>query len=111
PLRGARGGGPMSAPNGKKAEPRLDVDKTREKLARLGLEHVAEQLEDKLTAAARDEIPPYRFLDQLLARVVGARAERPFRTSLRLSGTPPGMSGSGLSGPPAERLTWSTCDR
>jgi hypothetical protein len=48
----------VSAPNGKKAEPRLDLDKTREKLARLGLEHVAELLEDKLTAAARDEIPP-----------------------------------------------------
>ena len=34
----------MSAPNGKKSEPRLDVDKTRETLTRLGLEHVAEVL-------------------------------------------------------------------
>ena len=54
----------------KKSEPRLDLDRTREKLARLGLEHVAERLEDKLTAAARDEIPAYRFLDEILDEVM-----------------------------------------
>jgi len=37
--------------NQKKTEPKLDLDRTREKLARLGLEHVAELLEDKLGAS------------------------------------------------------------
>jgi len=42
----------------KRPEPKLDLDRTREKLARLGLEHVADRLEDKLSAAASDEIQP-----------------------------------------------------
>lgn len=82
----------MSTPNGKKGEPRLDLDATREKLARLGLDRVAELLEDKLSAAARDEIPPYRFLEQILDDELGSREERRIRTSLRLSGIPPGMT-------------------
>lgn len=82
----------MSAQSGKKTEPKLDLDRTREKLARLGLEHVAELLEDKLSAAARDEIPPYRFLDEILDEELGSREERRIRTSLRLSGIPPGMT-------------------
>lgn len=82
----------MSNQSAKKSEPRLDLDKTREKLARLGLEHVAELLEDKLSAAARDEIPPYRFLDEILDDELGSREERRIRTSLRLSRIPPGMT-------------------
>jgi hypothetical protein len=62
--------------NQKKTEPKLDLDRTREKLARLGLEHVAKLLEDKLSAAARDEIPPYRFLDEILDDELGSREER-----------------------------------
>ncbi|MEQ1895523.1 MAG: ATP-binding protein, partial [Planctomycetota bacterium] len=76
----------------KKTEPKLDLDRTREKLARLGLEHVAKLLEDKLSAAARDEIQPYRFLDEILDDELGSREERRIRTSLRLSGIPPGMT-------------------
>jgi hypothetical protein len=60
----------------KRPEPKLDLDKAREKLARLGLEHVANQLEEKLSAAARDEIPPYRFLDAILDDELGSREER-----------------------------------
>ena len=74
--------------NSKKADVRLDLDATREKLTRLGLEHVAGLLEDKLSAAARDEIPPYRFLEQILDDELSSREERRIRTSLRLSGLP-----------------------
>jgi DNA replication protein DnaC len=80
----------MSTP--KKTEPKLDLDRTREKLTRLGLEHVAKLIEDKLSAAARDEIQPYRFLDEILDDELGSREERRIRTSLRLSGIPPGMT-------------------
>ena len=80
----------MSAP--KKNEPRLDLDATREKLSKLGLERVAELLEDKLSEAARDEIPAYRFLEKILDDELGSREERRIRTSLRLSGIPPGMT-------------------
>jgi len=82
----------VSTPHDKKTEPRLDLDRTREKLTRLGLEHVADLLEDKLSAATRDEIPPYRFLEEILDDEPGSREERRIRTSLRLSGIPPGMT-------------------
>lgn len=80
----------------KKTEPKLYLDCTREKLARLGLEHVAKLLEGKLSAAARDEIQRRSSRINFSTRsstTSSARArERRIRTSLRLSGIPPGMT-------------------
>jgi DNA replication protein DnaC len=82
----------MSGANGKKPEPRLDLDATREKLERLGLVRAAELLEEKLSQAARDEVPAYRFLEGVLEDELSSREERRIKTSMRLSGIPPGMT-------------------
>ena len=81
PLRSARGGGPMSGGNGKKTEPQARPrSSTREKLARLGLEHVAE------AARGQAQRPP--------------RATRSSRTvsSTRSSTTSSARARSGASG-------------
>jgi DNA replication protein DnaC len=77
----------MSAP-----KPRVDLDATRERLARLGLVHAADQLGDRVTAAIKDSVSPHRFVDELLDAELGAREERRVRTSLRLSGLPLGQT-------------------
>lgn len=80
-------------PSAKKPEePRLDLDTTREKLARLGLGYAAELLVERLTEAARDEVPAHRFLERFLDDELGSREERRVRTSLRLSGLPTGQT-------------------
>ena len=76
----------------KSDEPRLDLDATREKLTRLGLARAAEVLADKLTEAAREEVPAHRFLDRFLDDELASREERRVRTSLRLSGLPTGQT-------------------
>ena len=72
--------------------PRLDLDATREKLSRLGLSHASEIVAEKLTEAAREEVPAHRFLDRFLDEELAAREERRIRTSLRLSGLPTGQT-------------------
>jgi DNA replication protein DnaC len=75
----------MSAP-----KPKVDLDVTRERLARLGLAHAADLLVDHLSSATKEEAPPHRFLDRLLEEEIRAREERRIKTSLRLSGLPTG---------------------
>ena len=82
----------MSRSAKKPEEPRLDLDATREKLARLGLAHASEILGDKLTEAASEEVPAHRFLDRFLDEELASREERRIRTSLRLSGLPTGQT-------------------
>jgi len=67
---------------------RVDVDETREVLNRLGLMHAGDLLSDLLNDAAKEEMPPHRFLDRVLHCELSAREERRVRTSLRLSGLP-----------------------
>jgi DNA replication protein DnaC len=71
-------------------KPKLELDKTRESLVALGLDHGAEVLGDLLTQAAKDNLAPHRFLDELLTAEISRREDRRLKTSLRLSGLPPG---------------------
>ena len=75
-----------------KKPPQVDLDRTRERLTRLGLLHAAERLGDHVATAAKETHPPHRFLDSLLEAELSAREERRIRTSLRLSGLPTGQT-------------------
>jgi DNA replication protein DnaC len=76
----------------KATQGRVDLDGTRGALERLGLVNAAEQLAAVLEAAVKEEMAPHRFLDRLLQAETAHRDERRIRTSLRLSGLPPGMT-------------------
>ncbi len=71
---------------------RVDLDRTRESLERLGLVHAAEQLLAILTETVKEDQPPHRFLDELLGLEISQREERRIKMSLRLSGLPPGQT-------------------
>lgn len=71
---------------------RLDVDRTRAHLEQLGLSYASERLGDLLSEAVKGDVAPHRFLDELLDEEVSRREERRIRTSLRLSGLPPGQT-------------------
>ena len=72
--------------------PALEVDGTREKLVRLGLLHAAEALGRELSEAVQHNRMAHQVLDRLMAHELAQRDERRVRTSLRLSGLPPGMT-------------------
>jgi DNA replication protein DnaC len=72
--------------------PQVDLDRTRERLTRLGLLHAAERLGEHVATAAKETQPPHRFLDALLEAELTARDERRVRTSLKLSGLPTGQT-------------------
>jgi hypothetical protein len=73
-----------------KKPPQVDLDRTRERLIRLGLVHAADRLGEHVATAAKETHPPHRFLDALLEAELSARDERRVRTSLKLSGLPSG---------------------
>jgi len=75
-----------------KKTPQVDLDRTRERLTRLGLLHAAERLGEHVATAAKETHPPHRFLDTLLEAELAARDERRVRTSLKLSGLPTGQT-------------------
>jgi DNA replication protein DnaC len=81
-----------SVPALPKKAPQVDLDRTRERLTRLGLLHAAERLGEHVAAAAKQTHAPHRFLDDLLEAELVARDERRVRTSLRLSGLPSGQT-------------------
>jgi len=72
--------------------PQVDLDRTRERLTKLGLVHAAETLGEHVAAAVKETHAPHRFLDTLLEAELSARDERRVRTSLRLSGLPTGQT-------------------
>lgn len=77
----------------RKAPPqRADVDKTRESLTTLGLDHAAERLGDLLSVAVKESYAPHRLVDELLSTEIEHREERRIKTSLRLSGLPTGQT-------------------
>ncbi|MBL8693874.1 MAG: IS21-like element helper ATPase IstB [Planctomycetes bacterium] len=76
----------------KTPEPKLDLDRTRDALLRLGLEQAAGRIAEVLSRAVKEEIAPHRVLDDLLSAEIAQREERRIRTSLRLSAMPPGLS-------------------
>lgn len=71
---------------------RVDLDRTCERLERLGLLHASEQLAALLTETVKNDRPPHLFLDDLLEIELSQREERRIKTSLRLSGLPPGQT-------------------
>ena len=73
-------------------KPALDVDRTVERLDRVGLGHAALALGDRLSEAIKGEWSPHVFLDRLLDEELNIREERRVRTSLRLSGLPTGQT-------------------
>ena len=75
-----------------KKKPEVDLDRTRERLLRLGLVHAADQLGEQVALAAKETHAPHRFLDALLEAELATRDERRVRTSLRLSGLPTGQT-------------------
>jgi DNA replication protein DnaC len=77
----------MSAPR-----PKLDIDRTREQLVRLGCLYAAENLETLLTEAVKKPIPAHEFLEQLLGVETSGREGRRVKTALRLSGLPTGQT-------------------
>lgn len=77
---------------GKSLQGRVELDKTREALQQLGLEYTAKALGELLAEAVQADLPLHRFLDDLLTRELQLREERRVKTSLRLSGLPPGQT-------------------
>lgn len=75
-----------------KSRPKVDLDATVERLARLGLAHAAERLPERLAEATKRALPVHGFLDRLLEDELTARDERRVKTSLRLSGLPTGQT-------------------
>jgi DNA replication protein DnaC len=82
----------MTAGAAKAVAPRIEIDTTREKLVRLGLEYAAEQLAELLSVAVRENHPPHRVLEELLTIEHARREERRIKTALRLSGLPLGQT-------------------
>jgi DNA replication protein DnaC len=74
------------------AKPKLDIDRTRERLLALGCAHAAEQLEMLLTEAVKKPIAAHEFLEQLLGAEASGREGRRVRTALRLSNLPTGQT-------------------
>jgi DNA replication protein DnaC len=74
------------------AKARVELDKTQEMMNQLGLEHTAERLSELVNEAVKNNEAPHRFLDRLLSLETERREERRLKTSLRLSGLPPGQT-------------------
>jgi DNA replication protein DnaC len=75
-----------------KPSPKVDLDMTRDKLQRLGLTYVSDEIEAQLSAVVKDPLPHHLFLDRLLEVELQHREERRIKTSLKLSGLPLGQT-------------------
>ena len=73
-------------------QPELDLDRTVQRLERVGLGHAALALGERLSEAITGEWSPHAFLDRLLDQELNLREERRVRTALRLSGLPSGQT-------------------
>lgn len=78
--------------SGPASKGRVDLDATRQSLEQLGLLHAAERLSELLSEAVKQSVPAHQVLDQLLGLELGQREERRIKTSLKLSGLPPGQT-------------------
>jgi DNA replication protein DnaC len=74
------------------AKPKVDLDGVAEKCLTLKLNHVAECLPELVERAAREDLPPIRFLERVLGREIEWKTERRIATSLKLSGLPTGKT-------------------
>ena len=73
-------------------QPRVDLDATIERLQRVGLNHAAERLGERLGEASKNRLAPHVLLDRLLDDELTEREQRRVSTSLRLSGLPTGQT-------------------
>jgi DNA replication protein DnaC len=71
---------------------RVEVDQTREKLLELGLVTAAEALGSELSEGVQHNRSVHQVIDRLLEKEVRLRDERRIKTSLKLSGFPPGVT-------------------
>jgi len=71
---------------------RVEIDSIRQDMERLGLCFAAEALADLVNEAVREEAAPHGLLASALRMELENREERRVRTSLRLSGLPPGKT-------------------
>ncbi|HSL72049.1 MAG TPA: ATP-binding protein, partial [Longimicrobiales bacterium] len=74
------------------ARVKVDLDQVTERCATLGLTYAAECLSELVEEAAREDLPPVRFLDRVLEREIERKQERRVTTSLKLSGLPTGKT-------------------
>ena len=74
----------------------VDLDRTRDALTHLGLDHAAGQLGDVVNEAVKANWAPHVFLERLLTAELQHRDERRIKTSLRLSGLPTGSTLGGF---------------
>jgi len=72
--------------------PKLDLDRTRERLEQLNLSWAAAAIDEQITQAVKESTPAHRFLDELLETEIVQREERRIKTALRLSGLPTGQT-------------------
>lgn len=78
--------------SGSAGKGRVDLDATRQSLEQLGMLHAAERLGELLSEAVKQNLAAHRVLDQLLGLELAQREERRIKTSLKLSGLPPGQT-------------------
>lgn len=74
------------------ARPKVDLDGLARKCEALKLLHIAESLPEVVETAARENMTPIRFLEEVLTRELDWKTERRVATSLRLSGLPTGKT-------------------
>lgn len=72
--------------------PRLDIDKTRDRLLSLGCTYAAEGLGRVLADAVSRDIPAHAFIDQLLDSEINGREARRRAVSLKMSLLPTGQT-------------------
>lgn len=75
-----------------KSQPKLDMDRTVGMLEQLGMSHAAENLPTLLSDSVKNDVTPHGFLEHVLRVESDRREERRIRTSLKLSGLPPGQT-------------------
>jgi DNA replication protein DnaC len=72
--------------------PRLDIDRTREKLVTLDCSYAAEHLGHLLAEAAARDVPAHQFLEELLDSELSGREARRVKVMLKTSGLPTGQT-------------------
>lgn len=74
------------------SQPHIEVDDLRAQLERLNMQHAAQSIPALLEASVKHDWSPLRTLGAVLEHELAEREARRIRTSLRLSGLPPGQT-------------------
>jgi DNA replication protein DnaC len=76
--------------------PTTGLDESRKLLAKLGLEHIGDELPQLMERATREDLGLLEFFNLALKREWEQKEERRIRTSLKLSGIPNGYTLEGF---------------